>query len=46
MGLIWDLYGGFHQWGYAKLDGSFAGKSQSNIDDLEVPLFQETSIWD
>ena len=29
---------------YLQLDGLFHGKSQPKVDDLGVPLFQETPI--
>ena len=36
--------GGFHKWGYPKIDGLCHGKSQSNMDDMGVvTLFQEIS---
>ena len=37
------VYSGFHEWWYPIMD-CFNGKPV-RIDDLEVPLFQETSIW-
>ena len=33
-------YGGFHKWGFPKIDGLF----HLEMDDFGVPLFQETTI--
>ena len=42
----WDgqIWCGFHKYGSPKIDGLFQGKSHLEMDDLGVPLFQETSI--
>ena len=37
------LYGGFLNWGAPKMDG-LKGQFPIGMDDLVVPLFQETSI--
>ena len=37
-------YGGFHEWGVPKMDG-LQGKKSTKMDDLEVALIQETTIW-
>jgi uncharacterized oligopeptide transporter (OPT) family protein len=42
---LYDLYGAFLKWGYPKIAGLFHGKSQSKMNDLAVPLFQETTIY-
>ena len=42
---LYDLYGAFLKWWYPKMVGLFHGKSQSKMDDLGVPLFQETTIY-
>ena len=41
----WKDYGGFHKWGYPKIDGLFHGKSENQMDDYGgTPMTQETSI--
>ena len=36
---------GFHKWGYPNSWMIYNGKSQPKMDDLGVPLFQETPKW-
>ena len=38
------IYGGFHKWGYPKMEGSHIMENPIKVDGLEVPPFQETSI--
>ena len=40
---IYSIYGGFHKWGVSQ-NGWFIRENPSKVDDLGVPLFQETSI--
>jgi hypothetical protein len=41
------LFGAFHSHGDtpSSLDGLVHGKSENQMDDLGIRLFQETSIW-
>ena len=36
-------FGGFHKWGYPKC--LFYRENHTKMDDLGVPLFQETTIY-
>ena len=35
------MYGGFHKWGYPKMDGLFHGKSKNKMDDSRYPNFRK-----
>ena len=39
------IYGGFLKWGIPKMVGFYREKSHLEMDDLGVPLFQETFIY-
>ena len=40
-----DLYGGFHSHGGTPIAGWFVLEKPFKMEDLGVPLFQETSIY-
>jgi hypothetical protein len=44
MTIMEDMEGGFHKWGHHNSWMVYHGKSQTKMDDLGVPPFQETSI--
>ena len=41
---MYRIYGGFHKWGIPK-NAWFKMEHPTKMDDLGVPLFQETSIY-
>ena len=42
---LFETYGGFHKWGYPKMDGlNDIMENLIKLDDLGVPLFQESLI--
>ena len=43
--MVNGIYGGFLKWGYPKFQMDGLMEHPIKLDDLRVPLFQETAIY-